>query len=83
MLQAQEKGLSEILKEIKKVYCKAFPFIRQQWNAGILSTYKKVISKLDAEIKKFNRNYNFKLTQAISLKFNINYKKAKKAAVKN
>ena len=50
---------------------------------GILLTYKKAISKLDTEIEKFNRDYNSKLTQAISSKFNINYKKAKKAIVKN
>ena len=45
--------------------------------------YKKVINKLDIEIKKFNRDYNFKLVNAILPKFNIYYIKAKMAAVKN
>jgi len=42
-----------------------------------------VINKLDAGIEKFNYDYNSKLVYAISSKFNIYYKKAKKAAVKN
>ena len=46
-------------------------------------TYEKVINKLDAKIEKFNRDHNSKLAQAISPEFNINYKKAKKAVVKN
>ena len=83
MLQALEKGLSEVLKEIRKVYCKAFPIVRQQWDEGISSTYKKVINKLDIKIKKFNYDYNSKLVQAIIPKFNIYYIKVKMATVKN
>ena len=83
MSQAREKGLSEVPEEIRKVYRKAFPFIRRWQDIGISLTYKKAINKLDAEIKKFNRDYNSKLTQAISPEFNINYEKAKKAIVKN
>ena len=48
-----------------------------------MSTYKKVINKLNIEIKKFNHNYNSKLVDAISPKFNIYYIKAKIAIVKN
>ena len=65
------------------MYRKAFPFIRRWWDKSIRSTYKKAINKLDVGIEKFNRDYNSKLVHAISLKFNIYYKKAKKAAVKN
>ena len=83
MLQALEKGLSEVLKEIRKVYRKAFPIVRWWWDEGISSIYKKAINKLDVEIEKFNYNYNFKLVQAIKFKFNIYYIKAKMAAVKN
>jgi hypothetical protein len=83
MLQAQKKGLSKVLEEIKKVYCKAFPIIRRWWDEGILSTYKKAINKLDVEIDKFNYNYNSKLIQAITPKFNIYYIETKMAAVKN
>ena len=46
-------------------------------------TYKKVINKLDIEIKKFNCNYNFKLVNTILPEFNIYYIKVKMAAVKN
>jgi hypothetical protein len=42
-----------------------------------------VINKLDTEIEKFNYDYNSKLVQAITLKFNIYYIEAKMAAVKN
>jgi hypothetical protein len=42
-----------------------------------------VINKLDVEIEKFNCNYNSKLVQAITPKFNTYYIKAKIAAVKN
>jgi len=35
------------------------------------------------EIEKFNSNYNSKLAQAISPKFNIVYLEAKEAIVKN
>ena len=42
-----------------------------------------MINKLDAGIEKFNHNYNSKLVYAISFEFNIYYKKAKKAIVKN
>jgi hypothetical protein len=62
MSQAWEKGLSKVLEEIRKVYRKAFPSIRRWWDIGILLTYKKAINKLDTEIKKFNRDYNSKLT---------------------
>jgi hypothetical protein len=65
------------------VYYKAFPIVKRWWDKGISSTYKKAINKLDAEIKKFNRDYNFKLVQAITPKFNTYYIKAKMAAVKN
>ena len=65
------------------MYHQAFPFVRWWWDTGILSTHEKAISKLDTKIEKFNHNYNFKLAHAISLKFNINYKKTKKTAVKN
>ena len=83
MSQAREKGLSEVPEEIRKMYRKAFPFVRRQWDKGIRLTYKKVINKLDAGIEKFNHNHNSKLVHAISPKFNIYYEKAKKAAVKN
>ena len=65
------------------MYYKAFPFAKQWWDKGILLTYKKTINKLNIEIKKFNRNYNSKLIDIISPKFNIYYTKAKMAAVKN
>jgi hypothetical protein len=65
------------------VYHKAFPIVKWWWDKGILLTYKKAINKLDTEIKKFNHNYNFKLVQAITLKFNTYYIKAKIAIVKN
>jgi hypothetical protein len=65
------------------VYYKAFPIIKQWWDEGILLTYKKAINKLDIEIEKFNYDYNSKLVQAITPKFNIYYIKAKMAAVKN
>jgi len=65
------------------VYRKAFPFIRWWWDKGIRSTYEKAINKLNVEIEKFNRDYNSKLVYAISLKFDMHYKKAKKAVVKN
>ena len=83
MSQTLKKGLSEVLKEIKKVYYKAFPIIRRWWDEGISSTHKKAINKLDIEIEKFNHNYNFKLVQAITPKFNTYYIEAKMAAVKN
>jgi hypothetical protein len=48
-----------------------------------LLSYKKAINKLNIKIKKFNRDYNSKLTHDILFKFNIHYLKAKMAAVKN
>ena len=65
------------------MYYKAFPFVKQWWDEGILSTYKKVINKLDIKIEKFNCDYNFKLVYALSPKFNEYYYKAKMAALKN
>ena len=83
MSQAQKKVLSEVPKEIRKVYYKAFSFTKRWQDEGILLTYKKAINKLDIEIEKFNCNYNFKLVNAILLKFNTYYIKVKMAAVKN
>ena len=65
------------------MYYKAFPFIRRWWDEAILSTYKKVINKLNTEIKRFNCNYNSKLVHALLLKFNKYYIKTKMAALKN
>ena len=83
MSQAWENGLSEVLEEIRKVYYKAFPFVRWWWDEGILSTHEKVINKLDIKIEKFNCDYNFKLVHALLLKFDEYYHKAKIAVLKN